>query len=106
MDLRKSLAGDLHTASLAALGAADLERAARCRPPPPTRVVLTECDEVAGIRKLRLCSKLRLPIYLLVFPFGLSSHAAPRFASALLCAWSSDLRSSDLSSRAAPHCFA
>ena len=27
-------------------------------------MVLTECDEVGGVRRLRLCSKLRLPICL------------------------------------------
>ena len=31
----------------------DLERAARCRPPPPTRVLLTVRDEVGGTRRLR-----------------------------------------------------
>ena len=41
--------------------------------------------------------------YLLVFLFSLSSRAAPHcFASALHCAWSSDLRSSDLSSPTVP----
>ena len=40
----------------------NLESAGRCSPPPPTRVVLTGCDEAGGMRTMRLCSKLRLPM--------------------------------------------
>ena len=53
-DLQQVSEYDLqHAARCCAGGGGSRTRCARCRPPPPTRVLLTLCDEVGGMRRLR-----------------------------------------------------